>query len=189
MFKQNALRIVLAALLLGISGCQTDKTPPRGVLSNELVTGSAKVEALDVATRRIVLQRPDGSILRFRVGDEVRNLAQVKVGDEVRVAYYESLGWEVKKPGAATPGAELSGSVDRARPGERPAGKVERELKLTATIASFNKNERTVTLRSPSGEMTTIKVKHPEHLQQIAVGDLIEVTYTEGVAVAVNPGG
>ena len=37
-------------------------------------------------------------------GAQVRNLAQVKAGDEVRATFYESLAYEVKKPGTTTPG-------------------------------------------------------------------------------------
>ena len=44
----------------------------------------------------------------------MRNLPQVKVGDVLTVAYQESLAWEVKKPGEATPGAELVAGAARA---------------------------------------------------------------------------
>jgi hypothetical protein len=177
---------VAGVLAMGVWGCASDKTPPSGVVSAGLVTSTAKVESLDQASRQIALRLSDGSIARFRVGDEVRNLAQVKVGDNVKVAYYESLAWEVKKPGQATPGAAMTDEVGRAKLGEKPAGVAARTLTVTSTIAAIDKSAKTVTLRSATGELTTIKVRDPKNLDRVSVGELVEISYTEGVAVSVE---
>lgn len=186
MGRQIWVCLALIVSIAGLTGCTTDKTPPSGVLSADLVSATARVESLDVPTRRIVLKTEDGSYLRFRVGDEVRNLPQVKVGDQVKVTYAESLAWEVKKAGTATAGAALTQGVDRAAPGAKPAAAIERSLTVTSTIASISKRNGTVTLKSASGEMNTIKAKDPKNLDRVAVGDLVEITYTEGVAVTVE---
>jgi len=125
-------------------------------------------------------------VVKFVAGDEVRNLPQVKVGDQVTVTYYESLAYEVKRPGTAVPGAEVAEGLGRAKLGEKPAGAAGRVTTLTATIAGIDKEAKTVTLKTADGETTTIKVRHPEKLDQVSVGDLVEITYTEAFAISVE---
>jgi Cu/Ag efflux protein CusF len=163
--------------------------PPSGVVGENVSTATAKVKAIDLKTRHVTLQRPDGSLIKFRAGDEVRNLAQVKVGDEVNVTYYESLAYEVKKPGDARPGASVAEGLERAKLGEKPGGAAGRVTTITATIAAIDKVAGTVTLRGPDGEDTTIKARNPDNLNRVSVGDLVDITYTEALAISVETPG
>ena len=52
--------------------------------------------------------------------------------------------------------------------------------------AAIDKLAGTVTLRGPSGDMTTIKARDPQKLDRVSVGDVVEITYTEAVAIAVE---
>jgi hypothetical protein len=47
----------------------------------------------------------------------------------------------------------------------------------------------TVTLRGPDGETTTIKGPYARKLDRVAVGDLVDITYTEALAVSGEPPG
>jgi Cu/Ag efflux protein CusF len=191
----TSVSMVALCLSLGLAGCSAwsksskeaaAAAPVSGTVGEELVSATATVKAIDLETRRVTLQRPDGSLIKFRVSDEVRNLPQVKVGDEVTVTFYESLAYEVRRPGEATPGVAVGEGVGRAAPGERPAAAGVRVTTLTATIDAIDKAAGTVTLRAPEGETTTIKARNPQNLERVAVGDLVEITYTEGVAISVE---
>jgi len=160
--------------------------PPSGTVSENLVSATATVKALDLKTRRVTLQRADGSLLKFTAGDDVRNLPQVKVGDEVTVTYYEALAYEVRKPGAAAPGATVAEGAARAQLGEKPAGAAGRVTTVTATIVAVDKAAMTVALRGPDGDLTTIKARDPQKLDRVAVGDLVDITYTEALAISVE---
>ena len=81
---------------------------PSGTVGTNLVTATARVKAVDLQTRRVSLERADGSEVTFYADDTVRNLPQLRVGDEVTASYYESLAYEVKKPGTAVPGATVA---------------------------------------------------------------------------------
>lgn len=59
-------------------------------------------------------------------------------------------------------------------------------MTLTAIIAAIDKPAGTVTLRGVSGDTTTIKGRDPQKLDRVAVGDVVEITYTEAVAIAVE---
>jgi Cu/Ag efflux protein CusF len=162
---------------------------PSGTVGTNLVTATARVKALDQQTRRVTLERADGSEVTLYADDTVRNLPQVKVGDEVKASYYESLAYEVKKPGTATPGVTVAEEAARAKPGEQPAGAGTRVTTIIATITGIDKAAGTVTLQGSTGRATTIKARDPRNLDRVAVGDLVEITYTEAVAVSVEKPG
>jgi Cu/Ag efflux protein CusF len=188
----------VACLAMGIVGCAASTKEPvqpaavapaapvSGTVGENLVSATAKVKAIDLKTRHVTLQRADGSLVKFVAGDEVRNLPQVKVGDEVNVAYYESLAYEVRKAGEAAPGAAVTEAAARAPLGEKPAGVVGRATTVTATIDAIDKAAPSVTLRAPDGETRTFKVRYPEKLEHVAVGDLVDITYTEAIAISVT---
>jgi Cu/Ag efflux protein CusF len=156
-----------------------------GTVGANLVTTTARVKELDYATRVIALEQP-GRRLRFRVDDSVRNLPQVKVGDEVTVSYYESLAYAVRKAGEAQPGAAVTEQFQRAAPGDKPAGSAARVTTITATIAGIDKTAGTVTLRGPDRDLMTVKARHPENLEKVAVGDRVDITYSEALAISVQ---
>jgi hypothetical protein len=200
--RQTAWTIVLSAALAA-AGC-TERPPappaptpastaapplPSGTLGANLVTATARVTAIDQQTRQVTLARADGSEVTLYAYDTVRNLPQVKVGDEVTASYYESLAYEVKKPGSAAPGATMAEEAARAQRGAKPAGAGTRVTTAVVTITSIDKAAGTVTLQGPTGRVTTVKARDPRNLERVAVGDLVEVTYTEAVAISVDTPG
>ena len=181
-------------ITLAIAGCSAKKEAPpapsaalpSGTVGTNLVSATATVKAVDLKTRMVTLKRADGSLIKFRAGDEVRNLPQVKVGDEVTVSYYESLAFEVKKPGDAVPGASVAEGAERAKLGEKPGATGARVTTVTATIDAIDKSAGTVTLKGPDGDLTTIKARNPDNLNRVSVGDLVQITYTEALGISVE---
>ncbi len=197
MASKTTMMVAAACVSAAVAGCAASKQAapepqaaaaalPSGVVGENLVHATAKVKTIDHKTRMVTLQRPDGSVIKFKAGDQVRNLSQVKVGDEVAVTYYESLAYEVKKPGAGGPGTVVSEAVNRAEPGEKPGGAAGRVTTMTATIAGIDKTAGTVTLRSPDGDTRTFKARNPDNLNRVSVGDLVDITYTEALAISVD---
>ena len=87
--------------------------------------------AVDAATRTITLKGPKGKVVDVIAGDKVRNFDQIQVGDKVVVQYREALSLELRKT-EGKPGASEAAVAARAKPGERPAGVVAREVQVTA---------------------------------------------------------
>lgn len=190
----SSLLAAAVCLGLGVAACSaTSKDAASaapvvsGTVAEGVVTATAKVKAIDQKTREVVLQREDGSVLKFKAGDEVRNLAQVKAGDDVSVAYYESLAYEVHKPGQAVAGTVVAEEAQRAALGDRPGASAARVTTMTATIAAIDKATRLVVLQTADGEQTSIRARDPQKLDKVAVGDLVEITYSEAIALSVQP--
>ena len=152
---------------------------------SEVVTVKATVTALDLPTRMITLKGPKGNSITFHVSDDVKRLPEVKVGDIVVVKYYESYAIKVTKPGAPAAAAVVAAAT--AKPGEPPSAAVVKQESIKAKITAIGKHKESVTLKGPEGNSVTIKVKNPKNLDGVKVGDDVEITYTEALAVAVEP--
>jgi len=151
-----------------------------------LVESTATVESLDYKTRMATLKAENGNTLTFRVSDEVKNLEKVNVGDKVKFQYYESVAWEVKKAGEATPSMTRSEGVKRSGAEHLPAKLEATQTTVTTTIEAIDKKNQTVTLKGPEGNSVVVKARHPENLEKVKTGDKVVITYTEALAVSVE---
>jgi hypothetical protein len=157
-----------------------------GTVAENTVTVTAKVAAINQKTRSVTLKGADGKSTTFTVGDEVKNLAQVKKGDTVTATYYESLAWEVMPAGSGSRGVSMAAVGGTAPPGGMPAGVGAHAVTIATKIKAIDKKAQTVTLKGPQGNLRTVKVKHPENLDKVKVGDLVNITYTEALAISVE---
>jgi uncharacterized protein YceK len=198
---KNHMLIVLGAVgLLLATGCATtaDKQAQAEaaraaqrsayLLQNrEKVTATATVQAVDLEKRQVVLKGRRGKLHMLAVSEEVRNLPQVRVGDQVELTYYEALALSLEKsaPGSI-PARKDTVTVERAAPGQKPAGMVRQDVEVVANVTAINNKTRKVTLRGPE---RTVIVKAPEDvdINQIKVGDRVRVNYVEALAIAVEP--
>lgn len=73
-----------------------------------------------------------------------------------------------------------------SKPEENPAGAVARQVSVTATITAVNKQAPSVTIKGPKGNVETIKVKDARNLANVKAGDLVEITYMQALAVALD---
>ena len=150
----------------------------------DLVTVTSTVTALDLKTRVITLRGPKGDSVTFRVGDQVKNLPQVKVGDKVVMKYYQSLAVRMAMPGEA-PVSEGAVTAS-AKPGQMPAGVAGTEKTIVATVVEVNDSDWTVTLRGPDKKLFTVQVQDPTQLDRVQEGEKVALTYTQALAVAVE---
>jgi len=177
----------LAMVLVALSATtMASAAEPQQALPAEAIVSSTEVTAtvtkIDQATREVTLKPDDGDEFSFIASDEVKNLGQVKVGDRVTVTYAEALAYEVKKGGeVASPATVVAGKS--AEPGAKPAGAIARQTTATVAIVAIDPKVPSVTFKGPAGNTKTIKVMHPEKLQGVQVGDTVELTYTEALAI------
>lgn len=161
--------------------------PVKGEIS-QVQEMQATVTAIDMKTRMVTLKGPEGNEDTVHVDKRARNLAQVKVGDVVKVAYVQQVAWQARKAGqgAASTEVQTEAAGVRAEPGEKPAGAVGQRVTFTATIEAIDLAKGTVTLKGPQGNSQTIKARNPANLKKVQVGDLVDITYTEALALKVE---
>lgn len=178
-----------AALLLG--ACASEPPQPLNLEGIEEI--SATVEAIDVGTRMISLAAPNGEKVTVQVAPDVRNLAQVEVGDRVVARYYESLGAELRRRGdgsGETQAPVVETTVARAAAGARPGGIVGMQSRQTVRITGIDNRNHVVSFYGSDGLARSLPVRSPEgreFVSKLKVGDEVELSYTEAVAVSVEP--
>jgi len=106
----------------------------------------------------------------------------------VVVRYLEALTLELKKRGTAKRERTDRDVTERARPGERPAAIDAHEVHVVADVIALDPQTQTVTLRGPT-RVVDLRVHDPEQFKLVAVGDQVEATYTEALAISVEPAG
>jgi hypothetical protein len=180
--KSKLFAVAMAVAMF--AGCASQK--PSGKMENVL-EARATVTAIDLSQREISLTDAKNGTVVVEVPEEVKNLDQIRVGDEVLVSYTEAIAWQVKPASEGAPGVSADAGVSSAKPGDKPSGKVGRTITLTATITKIDLANGTVTLTGPGGNSKTIKARDPSNLKKVQVGDLVDITYTEALAVSVTP--
>jgi hypothetical protein len=163
---------------------------PLSVENTEMLT--ATVASIDQEKRLVTLKADNGRTQTIEVGPDVENLAQVKAGDKVVVRYYEGLAAQLKKKGEAPPASQVESATmaGKAPAGMKPAGLVGSSVNSTVVIEAVDKTAQTVTFSNKDGTQHTVAVKKPESQKFIAglkKGDEVDITYTQALAVSVEP--
>jgi Cu/Ag efflux protein CusF len=153
-------------------------------------TQSATVTNIDRQSRFVTLRDEKGSEFTIEAGPEVRNFAQLKTGDTVTTTFQAATAIELLPANSAMPGAEAQTEVARAPKGAKPGVDVGQSVSVTSRITALDLEAHTVTLTGPEGKQRKIEVTDPTRqarMAQLKVGDLIRMTYVEGVAIEVTP--
>lgn len=195
---QRVSMALIAVLVLGACSPKVQPPPPPSVEVTETrpsadklkqtatVQATATVVSVDQKNRLVTLENADGAKQTIAVGPEVRNLAQVKRGDQVTVTYYESVLFHLLPKGSAEPGMAAAEATDRAKPGEKPAAMAADAITVTVTVMKVDKKAPSLTVKNPAGEIITLPVKDASRLDPVKVGDLLQITYSQALAIAVE---
>ena len=68
-----------------------------------------------------------------------------------------------------------------------PGGVAARVVTVVADIVKLDRNAQTAVLRGPKGTLTTVNVENPANFDKVKVGDRVEITLSEAVAIDVQP--
>jgi len=182
--------VVLAAVTAGsLALAGQDETmakPSFSVTQSTMV--NAMVEAIDHETRVVTLDMGDGESFTFTASPEARNLGQVEVGDIVSAEYVENFSIRVVASDGMEAGMGEISAMARTDEGEMPGVMATETAVITATVEEINIEANTFKLKGPDGLVEEYVARNPENLKRAAVGDLVVMTLTEGVAITVEEG-
>lgn len=191
------MRVLLIAMLMTALPAVAQKPDMKGgaVVASEpgkaaIVAAaelSAQVVSIDKKTRTLSLKGPKGNVQDVVASNEVKNFNKIKVGDLVVVRYMQSLALELQPVKTGATGISVSEGAGKAEPGKRPAVGAVREIQAIAKVTAIDQNAKTISLTGPRGNTVTLDVQNPEHFKVVKMGDEVLVTYTEAVAVSVEP--
>jgi hypothetical protein len=159
--------------------------PGKGAVTRT-IQATAQVVAIDTRTRTVTLKGPEGKVAEVVVGPQVRNFDQIRTGDRVVVRYLEALSLELRKT-TGSRDVTAAAAAARAAPGERPAAVVAGQVTAVADVVAVDPTNMVITLKGPRGNIVDLHVKNPDHFKVVKPGDQVDVTYTEAVALSVEP--
>jgi hypothetical protein len=157
-------------------------------VKQDVLEATAKIEAIDAQNRLLSIRGPGGPAT-ILAGPEVRNFDQIHVGDEVKMTYTAAIGAAITKS-KATPTTTYDAAAVAAPIGAKPAGAVGQTVSTTVQIESVDTSFDAVSFKRPDGFVRTIAVSSPEakkFIRTLKKGDLVDVTYTEALAISVVP--
>jgi Cu/Ag efflux protein CusF len=187
LFAAAALSGPVAAQQPAAAGGTVVASEPGKASIARAVELSARVVGIDKETRTVTLKGPKGNVVDVVAGDEVKNFDQIKLGDHLVVRYLESLTLELKKTKGALPGPAEREAMARAQPGERPAVAGARQVTVLADVIGVDPAKKTITLKGPKGNVMVLDVHNPDQFKVVKKGDQVEATYTQALAVSVEP--
>ena len=150
------------------------------------ITIPATVVAVDKATRDVTLKGPQDNELTVTAGPEVKNFDAVKVGDKVNATYKQAFTVELKKGGGMAVARTESQGAMQMNSGEKVAGTVGRRMTIVADVVAVDTATQLVTLKGPKRTVDMV-VSDPQQLARVAKGDQVEVTYQQGLLMALDP--
>ncbi|MBL3827141.1 MULTISPECIES: hypothetical protein [unclassified Marinobacter] len=151
------------------------------------ISASAVVKGIEKETRTLMLELPDGDVIEVVAGEGIRNFNQIGLNDEVVVEYTQSLSLTLQKVRSDDTDVTIGSAAARAEPGMKPAGGVGQIVQAFADVVAVSPEKGTITLKGPQGRIFELLVNNPDHFKVVNAGDQVLVTYTEAVAVSVEP--
>ncbi len=162
------------------------KQRQRATAKTEMIRSVAEVVAIDMAIRTMTLKRDDGNMLTVVAGPAVKNLAQIQVGDFVVAQYGRALAISLKQaPGPRSNTEAENGGT--ATLGAKPAASGQRKRVIVADIIAIDDKKGLATLKGSKETVVDVKVEDRKMLAAVRVGDQVELTYTEAVAISIKP--
>ena len=160
------------------------------VVSSTMQQVQATITAVDPKTREISIQGPKG-MATVVAGPEVRNFDKLHVGDTVVVSYYQGIAAQMAKGGQKMTEPAVSTFGYRAKEGAPPGAGAGASMTSTVVIEDVDPTTHSVAFRSSDGSVHVISAQSPQMQQFVSTlkhGDVVQVTYTESLAVKVDSG-
>jgi hypothetical protein len=119
-------------------------------------------------------------------GPEVKRFDELKVGDKVTFRYYESLVYQIRKPGDPTPPRPAGEAGIVRSQGAKPGATISEQMTATVKVMAIDATVPSVTVQSEDGRTMSFKVDDKKNLKGVSVGDKVEITYTSAVMITVK---
>ncbi len=177
---------VTALLIAGMAVGHAENIPLSATFEEGQVVTT--VVSVDAANHLVVLKGPDGREVTLQLGEDAKNLGQLKPGDTVKTVVTRSvatmLDTEVDKaPAKAT---EQNAEVRAAEGSPHPGGAAYRQVQVQLKIKHIDVEKNQVTFEGPAGAQKVIDVLDPKNqarLKDLKVDQSVWVTYTDTLEV------
>ena len=182
------LTVGALAVVMALAACQAPPPKPMETIE-DTVEVSATVEKVDVLNRLLSLKTESGEVVTVEVDPAVQNLVQVRPGDRVVARYRQAIGAKISKDAAGQP-VTVDLDAEKAKLGAKPSARASQTTNVPVTIKEVDTKTNVVTFNGPDGLVRVLAVESPqgqEFIKQLKPGDTVVITFTEALALSVEP--
>jgi hypothetical protein len=176
---------ILALVATAPAWAQQGNAP---AVKSELSTVQATVQAVYPDKRSLTLVGPSGQPQTIFVGKNVQ-LNAIRAGDKVNVSYYQGFAAQIAK-GTTKLSDPAPAAFTLNSTNDLPGGGVGESVTGTVKILGVDPGTNTVAFKEADGSQHVIQARSPnmqKFIRTLKVGDVVDVTYTDSVAVSVTP--
>jgi RNase P/RNase MRP subunit p29 len=191
----TAFFVLLTALAIPTAVVAQSNSAPSGnkpmvidaaVVDNSYSLYEGDVVKVDKKTRTITFKNKDGES-KFVAGSEITNFNQIKKGDHLNVSYQLAVTIELIKTKSDGVRSKVeTNTVTAAKANEKPAETIANKTTIIADIVEVNREKKLVSVKGPSGKVTTVTVKNPALLADVNVGEQVKVIYYDAMAASIT---
>ena len=194
--KYAPIALAFVALFAGSTVVSAQSAPAAGsakpVVIDAAVTDNiyqlyeGEVVKIDKKTRTITFKNKEGET-KFVAGPEITNFSQIKKGDRVNVSYELAVAIELIKTKSDGIRSKVeTNTVTKSKADEKPSETITNKTTIIADIIEVNRENKLVTVKGPSGKITTVTVKNPALLADVNVGEQVKVIYFDAMAASIT---
>ena len=138
--------------------------------------------------RELTLVDGSGDSATVQLGPEIEGFHRLEVGDTVTFRYCESSAYALRKPDQprVLPSSSGEAIVERGQ-GPNPGAALSRQQTATLTIVSVDAEAPSLTVLTEDGRRLSFRPFQPAEVERLEIGDLMDVTYAQALAIRVLP--
>ena len=195
--KFASFSLVLACLLASSSIAIAQSSPANSGANKPMVIDAAVVNnryqlyegeviKIDKKTRTLTFKNKEGES-KFVAGPEITNFDQIKKGDRVNVSYELAVAIELIKTKSDGVRSKVeTNTIATSKANEKPSETIANKTTIIADIVSVDREKKLVSVKGPSGKVTTVTVKDPALLADVSVGEQVKVIYFDAMAASIT---
>ena len=195
--KLTSISLAIVTLLAGSFSVNAQTKPTDAGATKPMVIDAAEVDnryqlyegtvvKTDKKTRTITFSNKEGES-KFVAGPEITNFDQIKKGDRVNVTYELAVAIELIKTKSDGVRSKVeTNTVTTSKANEKPSETIANKTTIIADIVAVDRDKKLVSVKGPSGEVTTVTVKNPALLADVNVGEQVKVIYYDAMAASIT---
>ena len=187
-FLAFASALLCSSAAIAQSGAAENKSMviDAAAVDNSYLLYEGSVIKTDKKTRTITFKNNEGES-KFVAGPEIKNFDQIKKGDRLSVTYQLAVAIELIKTKSDGVRSKVeTNTVTTSKANEKPSETIANKTTIIADIVEVNREKKLVSVKGPSGKVTTVVVKNPALLADVNVGEQVKVIYYDAMAASIT---
>jgi len=155
------------------------------VTQNRYQLFEGDVISVNSKSRTITFKNKDG-VSKFVAGPDIKNFDQIKKGDHLSMTYELGVAIDLIKTKSDGVRSKVETTTMSQTSGDKPSERLTNKTTIIADIVAVDRENKLVSVKGPSGKVTTVSVTNPALLNDVNVGEQVKVVYTDAMVASIT---